>query len=112
MTCAYHLVDDLRNARSELLVACQDVSDAEMRRRPSTEGMAIIELLVHRTDVGPHYPSQAQQLPPRPDAYGYFLAQAQQLRDVPGHTFVCCDEEAWARDHGDAIGRDLRAVRL
>jgi hypothetical protein len=25
MTCSFHLVDDLKNARSELLVACQDV---------------------------------------------------------------------------------------
>src|SRR3989304_5246663 len=95
MTCAYHLVDDLRNARSELLVACQDVSDAELRRRPSTEGWAIIELLAHLPDVD-----------------RYYLAQAQQLRDVAGHTFGYFDEEAWARDHADAIGRDPCAGRV
>ncbi len=94
MTCSFHLVDDLRNARSELLTVCQDVSDADLQRRPDG-GWAIIELLAHLPDVD-----------------RYYLSQAQKLRDVPGHTFVYFDEEAWARDNPDAIDRDARAVRL
>ena len=77
MSCAFHLVDELRNARSELLAACQDVSDADLRRRPADGGWAIIELLAHLPDVD-----------------RYYLSQAQKLRDVPGHTFVYFDEEA------------------
>jgi uncharacterized damage-inducible protein DinB len=95
MTCSFHLVDDLRNTRSELLAACDGVSDADLRRRPDKSGWALIELLAHLPDVD-----------------RYYLAQAQQLRDVSGHTFVYFDEEAWARDHAHAIGRDPRAVRL
>lgn len=95
MTCVFHLVDDLRNARSELLAACQDVSEADLRRRPKDGEWAIIELLAHLPDVD-----------------RYYLSQAQALRDVPGHTFVYFDEEAWARENGDAIERDARAVKL
>lgn len=95
MTCAFHLVDDLRNARSELLVACQDVSDGDLHRRPSGSDWAIIEVLAHLPDVD-----------------RYYLSQARLLRDVPGHTFVYFDEEAWAREHADAIERDTRAVKL
>ena len=95
MTCAFHLVDDLRNARSELLAACQDVSDADAHRRPAEGGWAIIELLAHLPDVD-----------------RYYLSQAQKLRDVPGHAFVYFDEEAWARENADAIERDARAVKL
>ena len=95
MTCAFHLVDDLRNARSELLTACQDVSDADLHRRPANDGWAIIELLANLPDVD-----------------RYYLSQAQKLRDVPGHTFVYFDEEAWARDNAGAIERDARAVKL
>ena len=95
MTWAFHLVDDLRNARSELLTACQDVADANLHRRPSGEGWAIIELLAHLPDVD-----------------RYYLSQAQKLRDVPGHTFVYFDEATWQRDHADAIDRDPRAVKL
>ncbi len=102
MTCAFHLVDDLRNARSELLTACQEVSDADLRRRPSGSqaepveaGWAIIELLAHLPDVD-----------------RYYLSEARKLRDVPGHQFVYFDEEAWLRDNADAIDRDARTVRL
>ncbi|MCH7510912.1 MAG: DinB family protein [Chloroflexi bacterium] len=95
MTCAFHLVDDLRNARSELLTACQDVSDADLRRRPEEAGWAIIELLAHLPDVD-----------------RYYLSQAQALRDVPGHSFVYFDEEAWAREHADAIEQDAKGVKL
>ena len=102
MTCAFHLVDDLRNARSELLTTCQDVSEADLRRRPAPRqakpveaGWAIIELLAHLPDVD-----------------RYYLSQAQQIRDVPGHTFVYFDEEAWGRDNDDAIERDVRTVKL
>jgi len=95
MTCAFHLVDDLRNARSELLAACQDASDDDLRRRPPGDGWAVIELLAHLPDVD-----------------RYYLSQAKKLRDVPGHTFVYFDEEAWARDNADAIERDARAVKL
>ncbi len=95
MTCAFHLVDDLRNARSELLTACQDVSDADLRRRPDESGWAIIELLAHLPDVD-----------------RYYLSQAQALRDVPGHRFVYFDEEAWAREHADAIEQDATSVKL
>ncbi len=95
MTCAFHLVDDLRNARSELLTACQDVSDADLRCRPPDGGWAVIELLAHLPDVD-----------------RYYLSQARALRDVPGHTFVYFDEEAWGREHADAIERDARAVKL
>ena len=95
MTCAFHLVDDLRNARSELLTACQDVSDADLRRRPEEAGWAIIELLAHLPDVD-----------------RYYLSQAQSLRDVPGHSFVYFDEEAWAREHADAIEQDAKGVKL
>ena len=95
MTCAFHLVDDLRNARSELLVACQDVSDADLRRRPDASGWAIIELLAHLPDVD-----------------RYYLSQAKKLRDVPGHTFVYFDDQAWARENAGAIDRDRRAVKL
>lgn len=94
MTCAFHLVDDLRNARSELLVACQDVADGELHR-PDASGWAIIELLAHLPDVD-----------------HYYLAQAKLLRDVPGHMFVYFDDEAWARDNADAIDRDACAVKL
>jgi uncharacterized damage-inducible protein DinB len=95
MTCAFHLVDDLKNARSELLAACQDVSDADLRRRPPDGGWAVIELLAHLPDVD-----------------RYYLSQARALRDVPGHTFVYFDEEAWARDNAGAIERDAHAVKL
>ena len=94
MTCAFHVVDELRNARSDLLTACQDISDADLRHRPE-EGWAVIELLAHLPDVD-----------------RYYLDQARLLRDVPGHTFVYFDEEAWARENADAIDRDARAVRL
>ena len=94
MTCAFHLVDDLRNARSELLVACQDVPDRDLHRRPNG-GWAIIELLAHLPDVD-----------------RYYLSQARLLRDVPGHTFVYFDDEAWARDNTDAIERDTPAVKV
>ena len=94
MTCAPHLVDDLRAARAALLAACEVATGADLRRRP--EGSwAIIELLAHLPDVDRHY-----------------LSQAQQLRDVPGHTFAYFDEDAWARDNPDAIERDPRAVKL
>ena len=95
MTCAFHLVDDLRNARSELLTVCQDVSDDDLRRRPEEAGWAIIELLAHLPDVD-----------------RYYLSQAQSLRDVPGHSFVYFDEEAWAREHADAIEQDAKGVKL
>ncbi len=100
MTCPFHLVDDLRNARSELLTACQDVSDADLHRRPAGSaqgeaGWAIIELLAHLPDVD-----------------RYYLSQARALRDVPGHTFVYFDEEAWQRENADAIERDRHAVKL
>jgi uncharacterized damage-inducible protein DinB len=94
MTCALHIVDDLRNARSDLLTSCQDLSDAELRRKPN-EGWAVIELLAHVPDVD-----------------RYYLEQARLLRDVAGHTFVYFDEEAWARENADAIERDPRAVRV
>jgi uncharacterized damage-inducible protein DinB len=95
MTCAFHLVDDLRNARSELLAACQNVSDGDVHRRPNGSGWAIIELLAHLPDVD-----------------RYYLRQAKLLRDVPGHTFVYFDDEAWARENPDAIDRDAHAVKL
>jgi uncharacterized damage-inducible protein DinB len=95
MTCALHVVDDLRNARSDLLTACQDLSDADLRRKPSEGGWAVIELLAHLPDVD-----------------RYYLGQARLLRDVPGHTFVYFDEEAWARENADAIERDARTVRV
>ena len=95
MTCAFHLVDDLRNARSELLTVCQDVSDDDLRRRPEEAGWAIIELLAHLPDVD-----------------RYYLSQAQALRDVPGHSFVYFDEEAWAREHADAIEQEAKGVKL
>ncbi len=95
MTCAFHLVDDLRNARSELLTACQDVSDADLRRRHEEAGWAIIELLAHLPDVD-----------------RYYLSQAKALRDVPSHRFVYFDEEAWAREHADAIKQDATSVKL
>ena len=94
MTCVFHLVDHLRDARSDLLTACQDVSDDDARSRPAGGGWAIIELLAHL-----------------PDADRYYLAQARLLRDVPGHTFVYFDEEAWAREHADAIDSDPRSVK-
>ena len=95
MTCTFHLVDDLRNTRSELLAACQDVSDADLCRRPVDGGWAIIELLAHLPDVD-----------------RYYLSQAQQIRDVPGHQFVYFDEEGWLRENADAIERDVRTVKL
>ncbi|MEX1254825.1 MAG: DinB family protein [Dehalococcoidia bacterium] len=95
MSCAFHVVDELRNARSDLLTACQDLSDADLRRRPANGGWAVIELLAHLPDVD-----------------RYYLEQARLLRDVPGHTFVYFDEDAWARENADAIERDGRAVRL
>ncbi|OGO49642.1 MAG: hypothetical protein A2148_12295 [Chloroflexi bacterium RBG_16_68_14] len=101
MSCAFHLVDDLRNARSELLAACQDVPEADLHRRPPSTssgqagGWAIIELLAHLPDVD-----------------RYYLSQAQAIRDAPGHAFVSFDEEAWQRDNADAIERDARAVKL
>ena len=95
MTCAFHLVDDLRNARSELLTACQDVTDVDLHRRPPDGGWAIIELLAHLPDVD-----------------RYYLSQAQAIRDAPGHRFVYFDEEAWQRENTDAIERDAHAVKL
>ncbi len=103
MSCAFHLVDDLRNARSELLTACQDVSDADLRRRPpastgsarSDGGWAIIELLAHLPDVD-----------------RYYLGQARKLRDVPGHQFAYFDEEAWAQEHTDAIEQEATSVKM
>ena len=95
MTCVFHLVDHLKDARSNLLAACQDVSDADLRRRPEEAGWAIIELLAQLPDVD-----------------RYYLSQAQALRDVPGHSFVYFDEEAWAREHADAIEQDATSVKL
>lgn len=95
MTCSFHLVDDLRNARSDLLTACQDVPDADLHRRPQEGEWAIIELLAHLPDVD-----------------RYYLSQARKLRDVPGHTFVHFDEDGWARENADAIERDGHAIRL
>ena len=94
MPCVFHLVDDLLSARSDLLAACQDVSEADAHRRPASGGWAVIELLAHL-----------------PDADRYYLSEARNLRDVPGHAFVYFDEEAWARDNPDAIERDPRAVK-
>lgn len=102
MSCVFHLVDELKNARSDLLTACQDVSDAGLRRRPpepSAEtperAWAIIELLAHLPDVD-----------------RYYLDQARRLRDVPGHQFAYFDEEAWARENANAIEREANGVRL
>ena len=95
MTCAFHLVDDLKNARSELLTACQDVSDDDLRRRPDEAGWAIIELLAHLPDVD-----------------RYYLSQAKALRDVPDHSFVYFDAEARAREHADAIEQEAKGVKL
>ena len=95
MTCAFHLADDVRDARSELLTACQDVSDADLHIRTLDGGWAIIELLAHLPDVD-----------------RYYLSQAQAIRDAPGHRFVYFDEEAWQRENADAIERDVRAVKL
>lgn len=102
MTCTFHLVDDLKNARSELLAACQDVSDADLHLRlpasqaePVEAGWAIIELLAHLPDVD-----------------RYYLSEAQQIRDVADHQFVYFDEDAWARENADAIERDARTVKL
>ena len=100
MTCSFHLVDDLKNARSELLTACQDVPDADLRRRPSIgsgqqSAWAIIELLAHLPDVD-----------------RYYLSEAKKLRDTPGARFVYFDEEAWARANPGAIERDAHGVRL
>ena len=95
MTCSFHLADDLRNARSELLTACQDVSDGDLHRRPQDGGWAIIELLAHL-----------------PDADRYYLSQAQAIREAPGHMFVYFDEEAWQREHTGAIEQDAHAVKL
>ena len=50
MTCVFHLGDDLKDARSNLLAACQDVSDEDARRRPAGGGWAVIELLAHLPD--------------------------------------------------------------
>jgi len=95
MTCSFHLADDLRNARSDVLTACQDVSDGDLHRRPKDGGWAIIEMLAHLPDVDRHY-----------------LSQAQAIRDAPGHQFVYFDEEAWQREHTDAIDSDAHAVKL
>ena len=95
MTCSFHLADDLKNARSELLTACQDVSDGDLHRRPQDGGWAIIELLAHLPGVD-----------------RYYLSQAQAIRDVPEHQFVNFDEEAWQREHADAIDRDAQGVKL
>ncbi len=95
MTCAFHLADDVRNARSELLTACQDVEEADLRRRPRDGGSAIIELLAHLPDVD-----------------RYYLSQAQAIRDAPGHRFVYFDEEAWQRENTGAIEEDIHAVKL
>jgi uncharacterized damage-inducible protein DinB len=95
MSCAFHIVDDLRNARSDLLASVQDVSPDDLRRRPAEGEWSVIELLAHLPDVD-----------------RYYLSQAQQLRDVPGHAFVYFDEDAWARENPDAIDRDPRDVKL
>jgi uncharacterized damage-inducible protein DinB len=102
MACVFHLVDDLKNARGELLAACQELSDADLHRRPRSTGSgrgdggwAIIELLAHLPDVD-----------------RYYLSQAQAIRDVPGHSFVYFDEEAWGQENVDAIKRDAHAVKL
>ena len=100
MTCAPHLVDDLRGARAALLAACDGLDDAALRRRPPprhaepVEAWTVIELLAHLPDVD-----------------RYYLSQAQQLRDVPGHAFSYFDEDAWARDNADAIERDAHALK-
>jgi uncharacterized damage-inducible protein DinB len=95
MTCSFHLVDDLRNARSDLLAECDGASDAELRQRPSDGEWALIELLAHIPDVD-----------------RYYLSEARAIRDEPGHMFVYFDEEAWARENADAIRREARAVRF
>ena len=95
MTCVFHLVDDLQSARSDLLAACQDVSASDARRRPANGGWAVIELLAHLPDVD-----------------SYYLSEARNLRDVPGHAFVYFDEDAWTRDNPDAIDRDPRSVKV
>jgi uncharacterized damage-inducible protein DinB len=95
MTCSFHIVDELRNARSDLLVSVQDVGTEDLRRRPKDGAWSIIELLAHLPDVDRHY-----------------LSEAHKLRDTPGHMFVYFDEDAWARENADAIDRDPRDVKL
>ncbi len=95
MTCSLHLVDDLRNARSQLLAACDGASAGDLRRRPSNGEWAVTEVLAHIPDVD-----------------RYYLSEARAIRDEPGHMFVYFDEEAWQRDNADAIERDMRSVRL
>ena len=58
-------------------------------------GWAVSELLAHLPDVD-----------------RYYLSEARNLRDVPGHAFVYFDEEAWALDNADAIDRDPRSVKV
>ncbi len=95
MTCAFHLVADLKNARSDLLTVCQQISGDGLRRRPASGGWAVIELLAHLPDVD-----------------RYYLDQAQKIRDVPGHTFVYFDDEEWRRENANAIDREANGVRL
>ena len=95
MPCVFHLVADLKNTRSDVLTVCQEMSDADLRRRPADGGWAVIELLAHLPDVD-----------------RYYLDQAQKIRDVPGHQFVYFDEEAWSQDNADAIDREVSGVRL
>jgi uncharacterized damage-inducible protein DinB len=95
LTCAFHVVDELRNARSDLLTSVQDVSAEDARTRPQDGGWSVIELLAHLPDVD-----------------RYYLSEAKKLRDVPGHSFVYFDDEAWALENADAIDRDPRDVKL
>jgi hypothetical protein len=86
LTCSSHLVDDLYQARQDLL-AC----DLALARPP----WAVIEVPAHLADVD-----------------RYYLCEARMIRDEPGHMFVYFDEEAWKRANADAIDRDARAVKL
>jgi len=109
MTCASHLLDDLRAAREELLAGCAGASDEAMRHRPRAdhpepaegrrpepaEGWAPIEVLAHIADVD-----------------RYYLSEARAIRDEPGRMFVHFDDDAWKRENADAIDRDPRDVRL
>jgi uncharacterized damage-inducible protein DinB len=94
MTCAAHLVDDLRAAREELLATCAGASD-EALLTPSDDAWAPVEVLAHIVDVD-----------------RFYLSEARAIRDEPGRMFIYFDDDAWKRDNADAAGREPRDVRL
>jgi len=92
------LVEELRNARQQLLREAEGLPVSLLRKQPSRNEWSIIEILAHLIDVD-----------------YYYLSQALTIRDDPGHMFVYFDDERWKAEHfrvlEEPIDQILRRLR-